>query len=73
MSTTVARMLSQRQVAEMFGVCTKTLRNWVHAKVFPPPLRIGTRKVYWDPLTLEQFRLAQMEKANHGPTTVGNE
>jgi predicted DNA-binding transcriptional regulator AlpA len=42
------RMLSRRDVADMFGVSPETVGEWVRRGLLPSPLRIG-RKLFWTP------------------------
>jgi predicted DNA-binding transcriptional regulator AlpA len=65
MSNTVVRMLTQRQVAELFNVSTRTILNWWRAGLFPRPLMISPKKRLWDATVIEAFRLAKIEEANN--------
>jgi excisionase family DNA binding protein len=60
MRPAVTRPLTLREVAELCGVTRATLRSWVRAGRFPPPLKVGIRKKLWSP--------ADVERALHGPT-----
>lgn len=35
------RLLSRDEVADYFGVTPRTISNWVRARTFPPPVKIG--------------------------------
>jgi hypothetical protein len=59
-----SRMLSQAEVAKMFNVTGRTLRNWVRMKRFPPPVRPTRRTTLWDSRVIEEHRLALIEEAN---------
>jgi predicted DNA-binding transcriptional regulator AlpA len=59
-----SRMLSQAEVAEMFGVTKRTLRNWVAAGRFPRPVRPTRRTTLWDSRVIEAHRLALIEESN---------
>jgi predicted DNA-binding transcriptional regulator AlpA len=41
--------LSKEDLAEVLGVSTRTVENWVNDGVLPPPTKLGNR-VYWHPV-----------------------
>jgi predicted DNA-binding transcriptional regulator AlpA len=43
------RYLTVRQLAETLQCCPQTVRNWYRRGLLPPPLRMGRRKLLWDP------------------------
>jgi predicted DNA-binding transcriptional regulator AlpA len=43
----VPQKLTLEEVAAIHRVCTRTIRNWVKAGTFPPPVRYGLR-LLWD-------------------------
>ncbi len=40
--------LSKRDVADVLGVCLRTIENWVNEGDLPAPVRLGNR-CYWHP------------------------
>lgn len=42
----LAKLLSQREVADQFDVSERTLVRWRHERGFPEPHRIGKRNYY---------------------------
>jgi excisionase family DNA binding protein len=66
--TTPRPLLTQRQVAELLGITTRTLYAWVQAKSFPPPLRLGTAtrpRLRWRSADVEAFIARQAKEAQH--------
>jgi predicted DNA-binding transcriptional regulator AlpA len=71
-------VLNSRQVADLFGISTVTLRSWVHAGRFPKPFQPGGErgKCFWHPSVIEQALLSrqadvQEEVTNGGPGGLG--
>jgi hypothetical protein len=42
------RLYGRRDLAELFGVTTETIRAWEQRDILPPPLKLGGRAM-WDP------------------------
>ena len=42
------KLLTKANAAEVFGVCTKTIDNYIKAGLIPPPVKFGTKE-YWHP------------------------
>jgi predicted DNA-binding transcriptional regulator AlpA len=42
------RVILGREVAQMLRTDMRTLRGWVRAGTFPPPLPLGPRRWRWD-------------------------
>jgi predicted DNA-binding transcriptional regulator AlpA len=50
---TEAKALPLRKVAAIFTVTPQTIRAWVRAGRFPPPLKIGRKRLFWSPDDIE--------------------
>jgi predicted DNA-binding transcriptional regulator AlpA len=55
------RFLSPEGICQLLSISSRTLRRWVRAGVFPPPLRVGPYKATprWSPLVLTDFLLSK--------------
>jgi prophage regulatory protein len=52
----VPSFLSEREILENFArVSHSTLWRWVRAGVFPPPIRIGPRRIFWKACDIEAW------------------
>ena len=51
-----------KALCERYGVQPVTLRRWIAIGQFPPPLRIGRRKVLW-PVALVQEHERRLQSA----------
>jgi excisionase family DNA binding protein len=58
-------MLSQADIAELFGVSLQTVSRWWRTGEIPPPIRVGRRLLRW--------RRADFEKwsKKHEPAQAG--
>jgi DNA-binding transcriptional MerR regulator len=59
MLTEKPRAVPLSEVAAMFGVTGQTVRNWVKAGTFPPPLRVSRHRLLWSPADVERALLGQ--------------
>ncbi len=48
-------LLTIKDVTQRYRCTPITVRRWIAAGVFPPPLRIGRRKVLWLRADIEKF------------------
>jgi predicted DNA-binding transcriptional regulator AlpA len=48
------RLLTDGDLAQLFGVKTATIARWHRTGQIPPPVRVG-RTVGWDPRVIEAF------------------
>jgi len=62
------RFLSPEGICQLLSISSRTLRRWVRAGVFPPPIRVGPYKATprWSPLVLTDFLLSK-----HPPRQTG--
>lgn len=51
------KLLTKADAADILGVCTKTVDNYIRDGFLPPPRLLGSRE-YWHPQLFERF-LAQ--------------
>lgn len=49
------RMLTARELAEMFSVCELTIHRWHHAGILPPAMRLNRRIYRWCSRDIERF------------------
>lgn len=47
--------ISPREVCERLGITRKTLRRWWNAGLFPTPMRIGPKLLFWDAATFRKW------------------
>jgi predicted DNA-binding transcriptional regulator AlpA len=59
MTITASRAIPLKEVAAMFGVTAQTIRKWVKADRFPPPLSYSAHVLVWSPAAIEQALLGQ--------------
>lgn len=62
-----------KALCERYGVRPMTIRRWIAAGIFPAPLRIGRRKVYWPVQVIRQHEAAAAEAAGISPETLQEE
>jgi predicted DNA-binding transcriptional regulator AlpA len=57
MPTSDGGLLDAKRVAELLGISTHTLRNWVRRGFFPQPVRLGPtgRLLRWPPTDLVRY------------------
>ena len=48
-------ILREGSVAQLIGVCGDTVRRWVKAGTFPPPIRLGPRALGWRVEEIEKW------------------
>ena len=50
-------LLTPEMICSVLSISRRTLRNWVHKKIFPEPLRIGPdgRLLRWHPADLVDY------------------
>lgn len=49
------KFLDTREAAEFLGLGPQTLNNWRHLKQGPPYLRVGVKRIVYDPADLERY------------------
>jgi hypothetical protein len=54
MSLTGFKLLTKADVAAIFGVCTKTIDNYVRERRLPAPVPFASRE-YWHPAAFQTF------------------
>ena len=54
--STGKRVYSRKEVADLVGVSTQTIRLWEDAKVIPPSVRDDNDYRYWSEEDLEKIR-----------------
>lgn len=59
---TPPKPLSLAEVCRLFDITPPTLRSWVQAGRFPPPLNIGKRKKKWSADVVERLLLGQLNE-----------
>jgi predicted DNA-binding transcriptional regulator AlpA len=60
MTTAVGtKCLTLRQVAALFNVTPPTVRAWVRAGRFPPPLGVSPHKLLWSAAAVERALLGR--------------
>jgi predicted site-specific integrase-resolvase len=42
------QLLSTKKIADLNGVCVRTVERWIEAGVLPPPIRIRKRRFWPD-------------------------
>jgi predicted DNA-binding transcriptional regulator AlpA len=77
MPTSDGGLLDAKRVAELLGISTRTLRNWVRRGFFPQPVRLGPtgRLLRWPPTELVRYLKARAEAVGRpepsGPVVPG--
>ena len=67
MTTAIAfKPLSKEDLADVLGVSTRTIENWVAEGILPPPTKLGNR-VYWHPNSF----YAWLDRRLSGDTATG--
>ena len=63
MPTSEGGLLDAKRVAELLGISTRTLRNWVRRGFFPQPVRLGPsgRLLRWPPTELVRYLKSRAE------------
>jgi predicted DNA-binding transcriptional regulator AlpA len=63
MPTSDGGLLDAKRVAQLLGISTRTLRNWVRRGFFPQPVRLGPtgRLLRWPPTELVRYLKARAE------------
>jgi len=56
------KLVTFDQLAERLGVSKQSLRRWWRAGLFPEPMRLGPRKLVWQPDVLNAW-LAEQQGA----------
>ncbi len=54
MSLECFKLVTKADAAAIFGVCVKTIDNYVSDELLPPPIGFASR-AYWHPSNLELF------------------
>ena len=60
---TEAKFFTVKGLCSRYGVVPITIRRWIVAGVFPPPMRIGRRRCYWPVETILEHERRAMEQA----------
>lgn len=58
----MSRLITIQKVAEKFGRCEETIRNWVKQGKFPPPITVTNKSKFWDEGEIEKFLLKNKSK-----------
>jgi excisionase family DNA binding protein len=53
--------LTRREVADLLGVCKKTLSRWVKERGFPAPYRVSKKAHYFDQIAVEMWLKRQRQ------------
>lgn len=62
--------LSKKLVARRYGICTRSVNNWVKAGDLPPPTRWTSQTKLWPVDVLDEHdRLKRLESAAAGSAT----
>ena len=48
------KLLTKADAADILGVCTRTIDNYIRDGILPAPKPLGSRE-YWHPLAFERF------------------
>lgn len=51
----VAAPLTKRDVARLAHVSPRTIERWIRAGEIPAPRRLGPRRVFWHPETIQRW------------------
>jgi predicted DNA-binding transcriptional regulator AlpA len=62
---TVSKLVTKADAAAVFGVCTRTIDNYIRDELLPQPVQFGSRE-YWHPAEFEEF-LARTFRRVPGP------
>jgi DNA-binding transcriptional MerR regulator len=49
-------LLSRTQVSREFGVCTATINRWVKAGILLEPIRVNSRRMFWEAEKIEEAK-----------------
>jgi predicted DNA-binding transcriptional regulator AlpA len=71
MISTAAKVLNVREVAALFKVTEKTIRNWVRAGHFPKPLAVGGKKLFWTEQEVERVLHRAWDKDHQEAGAMG--
>ena len=67
------KLLNIREVAESLGVVPQTIRRWIQAGQFPPPISLGGATIRWRESEIELFLDEQSALAASLAEHFGNE
>ena len=68
------KLLTKADAADILGVCTKTVDNYIRDGLLPPPRPLGSRE-YWHPKVFERFldeHFGLTERPREGPAVEGD-
>ena len=49
------KIIRPKHIRQQFGICSKTVYNWISSGVLPKPRPIGPQMVGWFPSDLSEF------------------
>jgi predicted DNA-binding transcriptional regulator AlpA len=68
--TGLEQPLKAKDVCELFGISSLTLRQWLRAGRFPAPLKIGRRQRYWAAADVERAQAGGMPDGKQRDTAM---
>lgn len=63
------RLVTRADVAQMFGVCVKTVDNYIKDGLLPQPVQFASRE-YWHPDDIRSFMDATFKRTSSQPLTL---
>ena len=63
------RLVTRADVAHMFGVCIKTVDNYIKEGLLPQPVQFASRE-YWHPDDIRSFMDATFKRTSSQPPTL---
>lgn len=60
------RLVTRADVAQMFGVCVKTVDNYIKEGLLPQPVQFASRE-YWHPDDMQSFMEATFKRTPSAP------
>jgi|GEM_PF-2263424 hypothetical protein len=60
------RLVTRADVAQMFGVCVKTVDNYIKEGLLPQPVQFASRE-YWHPDDMRSFMDATFKRSSPAP------
>lgn len=63
------RLVTRADVAQMFGVCVKTVDNYIKEGLLPQPVQFASRE-YWHPDDIRSFMDATFKRTSSQPLSL---